>query len=212
MEMASMLGFAGVALTLIAVPGPDWAYILAAGLRDHVVLPAVGGLLIGYAMVTAVVAVGVGPLVAAVPGVLTALTVAGAAYLTWLGVGILRHPSEVWADDDGRRATPAPWRFVARGIGVSSLNPKGLLLFLAILPQFVRPDAGWPVSAQLAVLGAIFVLICGAFYVPLGYGASHVLASRPAAARVVARIAGVAMIVVGLALVGERVAELRPPA
>ena len=42
MEPSAVLGFAVVAFALIAVPGPDWAFVLAAGARDHVVLPAVG--------------------------------------------------------------------------------------------------------------------------------------------------------------------------
>jgi threonine/homoserine/homoserine lactone efflux protein len=43
MELSAVLGFAVIALTLIVVPGPDWAYVLAVGTRDHVVLPVVTG-------------------------------------------------------------------------------------------------------------------------------------------------------------------------
>ena len=78
MELSVVLGFAALAFTLIAVPGPDWAYVLAAGSRDHVVTPVVGGILIGYALITAMVVAGVGPLMAAVPMALVALTLAGA--------------------------------------------------------------------------------------------------------------------------------------
>ena len=53
MELSAVLGFAVVAFTLIVVPGPDWAYVLAAGARDHVVVPVVGGILLGYVMITA---------------------------------------------------------------------------------------------------------------------------------------------------------------
>jgi threonine/homoserine/homoserine lactone efflux protein len=85
MELSAVVGFALIAFTLIVVPGPDWAYILAAGARDHVVIPAVAGLIAGYAAITAVVAVGVGPLVAGSSTALLVLTVGGAAYLIYLG-------------------------------------------------------------------------------------------------------------------------------
>lgn len=196
-----MLGFAAVAFALIAVPGPDWAYVLAAGARDHVVAPVVGGILIGYVLITAVVVAGVGPLVTAVPTALAALTVGGAAYLTYLGVRTLRSPGDLHA---GSTATASsPLRYFVRGIGVSALNPKGLLVFLAVLPQFTR-SAGWPVPAQLATLGGVFVAICALFYLPLGHTAHRVLGARPGIARATTRIAGASMILVGLALLAER--------
>ena len=106
METSAVVGFALVAFTLIVVPGPDWAYILAAGARDHVVLPAVAGLMLGYAAVTAVVAVGVGPLVARSSTALLALTVCGAAYLIYLGTKVLRSPVHVGLA--GREAASVP--------------------------------------------------------------------------------------------------------
>ena len=87
------------------------------------------------------------------------------------------------------------------------MNPKGLLLFLSILPQFTRPAAGWPIPMQLATLGAIFTLACALFYLPLGYASDRVLGARPGAARATTKFAGVAMVVVGLALMGERLIE-----
>jgi threonine/homoserine/homoserine lactone efflux protein len=65
MELSAVAGFALIAVTLILVPGPDWAFVLASGVRDRVVGPAVLGLMLGYAAITAVVAVGVGPVLAA---------------------------------------------------------------------------------------------------------------------------------------------------
>ncbi len=88
-----MLSFAAIAAALIAIPGPDWAYVLGAGARDHVVGPAAAGVVAGYALITAVVVVGVGPLVATVPPALFVLTVAGSTYLIYLGVRTLRSPA-----------------------------------------------------------------------------------------------------------------------
>ena len=64
MTASSVVAFWAVALLLIIVPGADWAFVLSAGLRGRTVLPAVGGIVLGYAGVTVVVAAGVGALVA----------------------------------------------------------------------------------------------------------------------------------------------------
>ena len=86
MATGSVLAFWSVAFLLIAVPGADWAFTISAGLRGRSVLPAVGGLVTGYAAVTIVVAAGVGALVASSPGLLAGLTLVGGAYLVWHGV------------------------------------------------------------------------------------------------------------------------------
>jgi threonine/homoserine/homoserine lactone efflux protein len=144
MRAGLVVAFWGVTVLLIVVPGPDWAFTLAAGLRDRVVYPAVGGLMLGYSLLTAVVAAGVGPLVAHHPVILTGLTVVGAGYLVSLGVGLLARPGSLHQPAaTGERPTAAPWpRRVLAGVGVSGLNPKGLLIFLALLPQFTDPGGG----------------------------------------------------------------------
>lgn len=209
MVLYLVIAFAGVALTLIAVPGPDRAFILVAGTQNHIVLPAVAGLMIGYMAITTAIAVGLGPLVTAVPSALMALTFVGAAYLIYLGTGVLGRPGGIERATDGQPSAPRRRRMlIAKGIGVSALNPKGLLIFLAILPQFTRSGQGWPIAVQFAVLGTTFTLICGLFYLALGYAANRIVESRPNLARTTTRIAGVAMIVVGLVLVIERIIEM----
>ncbi len=94
MELSATLAFVAIAFTLIAIPGPDWAYVLAAGARDHVVVPPVAGILLGYAVVSAVVG-GFAALVNAFPAALLVTTVAGASYLTYLGVKVLPSPAHV---------------------------------------------------------------------------------------------------------------------
>lgn len=193
---------------MIAVPGPDWAYVLAAGARDHIVLPAITGITTGYALIALVVVVGLGALVADVPFALTTLTVAGAGYLTYLGLRSLRSPGQVM---QGRQQAPlaaSPLGYLTRGIGVSALNPKGLLIFLSILPQFAQPEGGWPLPVQFAVLGGIFILIAANFYLALGFAADRVLGARPSIAQLTTKAAGIAMIVVGAALLAEPIIEI----
>src|SRR5262245_25713653 len=137
MEAGSVLAFWVVALLLIAVPGADWAFMLSVGLAGRSVVPAVGGLVIAYTVITAIVAAGVGALVAGTAAALTALTVAGGLYLVWHGATTLTKPSSPAVLS--RPVPGADWHILVKGVGVSGLNPKGLLIFLALLPQFTSP-------------------------------------------------------------------------
>ena len=202
MTVSSVVAFWAVALLLISVPGADWAFVLSAGLGGRTVLPAVGGIVLGYAGVTVVVAAGVGALVARSPAFLTGLTIAGGLYLAWRGAKTLARPSAPGGPADAPAG--AGRGTLARGIGVSALNPKGLLMFLALLPQFTDPRGNWPLPAQLGLLGLVFVASCAAFYLCLGSFARRILLSRPAAARVITRFSGAAMIVIGALLLADR--------
>jgi len=202
MAIGAVTGFWTVSLLLVLVPGAAWAYAIAAGLRDRSVLPAVAGLLTGYVALTAVVAAGVASLVARWPVLLTALTVLGALYLLWLGISTLGRPSvPAAAADEGSR----PWvRLAAKGAGISGLNPKALLLFVALLPQFATRGTAWPFPAQIALLGLVHTANCAVVYTGVGTAARRVLRARPAITAAVTRCSGAAMIVIGAFLVAER--------
>ncbi len=73
MTISILAAFWLVSFLLVLVPGADWAYVIAVGLRDRSIVPAVGGVLLGYVLLTAVVAAGVAALVARSPAVLTVL-------------------------------------------------------------------------------------------------------------------------------------------
>jgi threonine/homoserine/homoserine lactone efflux protein len=202
--ISSVVAFWTVSFLLVIVPGADWAYAITAGLRHRTVVPAVGGLLIGYVVLTATVAAGVAALVARSPHWLTTLTAAGAAYLVWLGISMLIKPSEQPHAGTGQ-ATPDSWvRNAIKGLGTSALNPKALLLFVALLPQFTHPAARWPLAVQIVILGLVHIASCAVVYTSVGTGARVVLRTRPSAARIVARISAVAMMGIGVMLVVER--------
>jgi len=201
MALSSIAAFWAVAALLIAVPGADWAYVIGTVLSGRPVLLAVSGIVIGYAGITIVVAAGVGALVAGTPASLTALTIAGGLYLVWLGVRALLRPAGHGVA--GGAAARSDRATLLRGIGVSGLNPKGLLVFLAVLPQFATPSGAWPLAAQLGILGVVFTLTCGVFYLSVGSAARRILDGRPALSRFIARGSGAAMIVIGLLLLAE---------
>src|SRR6185437_9089586 len=138
---------------LVLTPGPDWAYVIAVGAGERTLVPAVAGLVAGYALLTALVAAGLGVLITATPGALTAVTLVGGTHLVWLGVLVASRAAPDGAG--GTAARPStPIGVAVRGAGTSGLNPKGLLLFVAVLPQFVDRGGSWPVAAQITLLGA----------------------------------------------------------
>jgi len=209
MTLSVVAAFLAVDVLLVLTPGADWAYAIAAGLGGRTVLPAVAGLVTGYAGYTVLVVAGLAVLVARTPGLLTVLTALGAVYLLWLGYSVLARPGvpgDAAERGTGAVAARSPWRVFARGAGVSGLNPKGLLLYLALLPQFAHPGPGWPVAAQIVLLGVLHMSDCAVVYSAVAVLARLLLRTRATAARALTRVSGVVMIAVGAALLIERLA------
>ncbi|MEU3194347.1 LysE family translocator [Streptomyces sp. NPDC006992] len=210
MAASSIAAFFALSFLLVLVPGADWAFTITSGLRDRSVVPAVGGLMLGYVGLTAVVVAGVAALVARTPGVLTSLTALGAGYLVWLGATTFAGAKEAGLPqtDDGTGAATAAAggarSRVLKGAGVSGLNPKALLLYVALLPQFADQHGQWPLAFQIGLLGLLHMCTAGAVYLGLGSLARTVLRARPTAARLVTRLSGVAMILLGALLLVEQ--------
>lgn len=203
MAVGLIVAFWAVSALFILTPGADWAYAISAGLRHRSVLPSVAGLLTGHLLATGLVAAGVAALLAGSPQVMLVLTVAGALYLVWLGIGTALSPPAPSTDDQSTQAS-SPWRQVVAGAGISGLNPKVLPLFLALLPQFIDPRGAWPTGVQIVLLGLIHVAGCAVVYTVVGAGARRVLRARPAIATVVGRVSGTAMILIGAGLALEQ--------
>lgn len=86
------IAFWSVSILFIITPGADWAYAISAGIKGKVVVPAVAGMLFGHFITILLVAAGVGLLVANNPTALMILTIAGSAYLLWMGINLLLTP------------------------------------------------------------------------------------------------------------------------
>ncbi|MEU3890411.1 LysE family translocator [Streptomyces sp. NPDC029041] len=207
MDTTTLAAFLAVDLLLVFTPGADWAYAITAGLRDRSVVPAVAGLVAGYAGYTLLAVAGLVVIVASSATLLTGLTVAGACYLVWLGWGVLRQPAALTApaaavDAEGTSRA----RVLLRGIGISGLNPKALLLYFSLFPQFIDPAGAWPVAGQTGLLGSLHMTACAVVYLTVGVLARTVLRTRPSAARAVTRASGAMMIAIGGLLLVERLA------
>ncbi|MER8224424.1 LysE family translocator [Streptomyces sp. NPDC094143] len=205
MDTTTLAAFLAMDLLLVFTPGADWAFAITAGLRDRSVVPAVAGLVAGYAGYTLLAVAGLVVVVASSGTLLTALTVAGAGYLVWLGWETLRQPAVPGAAGPGAGTEGSSrLRVMLRGAGTSGLNPKALLLYFSLFPQFIDPAGSWPVATQTGLLGALHMTACAVVYLAVGVLARTVLSTRPAVARAVTRASGAVMIVIGGLLLVER--------
>jgi threonine/homoserine/homoserine lactone efflux protein len=202
MSTSAVVSFMLVDLLLVFTPGADWAYIVASGARGRPVVAAVAGLVSGYGLHTLLVAAGVAAVVAASPAALTAMTVAGAGYLVCIGAVALARPGP--AAEAAELVSPSPLRVALGGVATSGLNPKGLLVFLALIPQFVIADGTVPVGVQAGLLGALHMANCAAGYLLIGAVVRTTLSNRPLAARRVTQVAGGAMVTIGGLLLVQR--------
>ncbi|MDQ4046578.1 MAG: LysE family translocator [Actinomycetota bacterium] len=203
------LAFVLVAAALACTPGVDWAYSIAAGLGRRSFVPAVAGLCSGYVLHTVLMVAGLAAVLAASPGLLGWLTVAGSAYLLWLGAATIRSwrgASFTVADDlnTGRNQL----RTFFQAMGTSGINPKGLLFFVALVPQFVSAEAPLPVPVQSGLLGLTFVLLAAIVYTAVALLSRRLLQSRPGAARRVTLASGIIMVCLGAALLSEQLLPL----
>lgn len=150
-----MLSFAAATVLFAYMPGPALLYTAAQTLargRRAGYMAALGIHVGGYVHVGAA-ALGLSAVFRHVPEAYLAVKLAGAAYLVYLGFGILFRKQE-------QKALPnfsakSARRAFVESIGVELLNPKVALFFLAFLPQFVDPAAALPVWAQFLVLGVV---------------------------------------------------------
>ncbi|GAA1335823.1 LysE family transporter [Streptomyces sanglieri] len=204
MDTTTLAAFLAVDLLLVFTPGADWAYAISAGLRGRSVVPAVTGLIAGHAAYALVAVAGLAVIVASSPAALTALTVAGAGYLLWLGWDVLRQPAVPAAAGENTGASRL--QVMLKGAGISGLNPKALLLYFSLFPQFIDPATGWPVAAQTGLLSTVRLTACAVVYLAVGVLARTVLSTRPSASHAVTRVSGAMMIAIGAFLLVERLA------
>lgn len=210
MNLQLFLAFVAVATALACTPGVDWAYSITAGLGRRSFVPAVAGLCSGYLLHTVLMVAGLAAVLAGMPGVLGWLTIAGAVYLLWLGTATIR--SWRGASFTAGAAVGNPGqnqlRTFLQGMGTSGINPKGLLFYLALVPQFVSAEAPLPVPVQSGLLGLTFVLLAAIVYTCVALLSRKLLQSRPGAARTVTLASGIIMVGLGAALLSEQLLPL----
>jgi threonine/homoserine/homoserine lactone efflux protein len=193
MSLQAYLAFVVACIALALLPGPIVSLLIANGLRygTRAALINVVGAQTGLAIVIGIVAVGLASLMATMGYWFDWVRLAGAAYLVWLGIKLIRSPVEGISVDE----KPAPPRggFFLQGFLVLLSNPKVLVFFGAFIPQFM--DMSKPHLPQVALLGATFMVtavISDMIYAVLAGRARKFFSARRT--RLVSRISGGFMI------------------
>lgn len=145
---------------LIVVPGPSVLFVIGRALahgRGAALTTVVGNTLGAYVLVAAV-ALGVGSVVERSAVVFTALKLVGAAYLVYLGVRAVRQRRSLQTTFGSGSPAYGSLRTLWEGFTVGVTNPKTIVFFAAVLPQFVDRSHGH-VTAQMLLLGLVFNII-----------------------------------------------------
>jgi threonine/homoserine/homoserine lactone efflux protein len=190
---------------LILVPGPSVLFVVSRGvaLGRRAALATVMGNTAGLAFQLVLVCVGLGSVLARSDAVFTTLKLIGAAYLIVLGIRTIRDRGHLAGALAAVDAAPLSLgRILREGFTVGATNPKGLLIFTAVLPQFIEPARGHT-TLQLASLGLICVVVAivsdGTWALASG-AAREWLGRSPRRLRALSAGGGVTMMALGVAL------------
>jgi threonine/homoserine/homoserine lactone efflux protein len=203
-SLGQVAAFAAAALVLIIIPGPGVLFVIGRALAHgrRTALLSVAGHAAGNWVVAVCVALGVGTVVERSAAVFTAVRLAGAAYLAWLGVQAFRHRNSLAEVLDGAAEPRGDVRAAREGLVVGVTNPKAVIIFAAVLPQFVDRAAGH-VPVQMLILSTIIIVIGMVSDSCWGLAASIVrswFARSPRRLGLVGGAGGLAMIGLGLTL------------
>ena len=148
-------------VAIILIPGPSVMFVIARAVawgRVTAVLTALGNAL-GMLLLSVFIAIGLGPLLQRSELLLLVVQVLGGLYLIHLGLDAYRHCQE-HADDMIKieEVKPSNFQILRQGFTVGALNPKALVFFSAVFPQFVDAEAG-SITFQLLIFGVIFAIL-----------------------------------------------------
>jgi threonine/homoserine/homoserine lactone efflux protein len=200
------LAFAAVVTVLIAIPGPSVLFTISRALTigRRGALLTVAGNEIGLCVQVVAVAFGVGAVLERSAQVVTAVKLAGAAYLVYLGVQAVRHRTSV-AEALAAEVRPVtPLRAIRDGFVVGVANPKSIVFFVAALPEFTSAAPGHlPVPAQMLILGALFpviALVLDSLWATIADTARRWLVRSPRRLAMIGGAGGLVMIGLGLSV------------
>jgi threonine/homoserine/homoserine lactone efflux protein len=206
---AELIAFSLTSMILIAIPGPSVLFVIGRSLSlgRHAGLATVISNSVGEYVLVIAVAVGIGPLVEDSIVAFTIIKFVGASYLIYLGIQALRHRRSVASALNAGQAHTSTRRILRDGFVVGVTNPKSMIYFAALLPQFVNRSAG-RVPLQLLLLGCIFIaiaLVSDTVWALAAGAARSWFARSPRRLELIGGVSGVAMIGIGarLAMTGR---------
>ncbi|MEK9495565.1 LysE family translocator [Photorhabdus sp. P32] len=165
MQLENFLIFAATVLPLICTPGPDIMFVASQGLSagKRAALRANAGIISGYCLHGILGALGVTAIVATSPTLFEVIRWVGVVYLAYLAIQMFRsamRPGKIIFSSSSAKTS------LTKGFLTSFLNPKGLLVYFAILPNFITADSNY--TLQSIILSAIFITTCALIYGLIG--------------------------------------------
>ncbi len=204
MTWSTLLLFVPACFALNLAFGPNNLLSLTYGLQEGVrtAVLASSGRLAAFAVMIALTALGVGAVLAASEVAFTVLKWAGAAYLVWLGIKILKAGGSAVPAGDAAPRRPLKV-LVLQEFWTASGNPKAILIFTAFFPQFIEPGSYWASFGAMGVVFLVLEVIAVFFYAQLGRHLNALSRNRPVFGWL-NRISGSTMIAFGIALLLAR--------
>ncbi|MEV6095325.1 LysE family translocator [Nocardia sp. NPDC051981] len=198
---ANMLAFLVASIVIVIIPGPGVLFVIGRALTygRRAALLSVLGHSAGVMVVLGLVAAGLGALLAASAIALSIVKLAGALYLIYLGIQAVRERRSLREAFEAKVEPMENGRVLRQAVLVGLTNPKAIIFFSAVLPQFVAPKAG-AVPVQMLILGGLFLvvaLISDSIYALLAGTARNWFARSPKRLEVVGGAGGVMIIGLG---------------
>ncbi len=204
MSFEHWLAFAAASALLCVIPGPTILLVIsyALGHGRRAAMPLIAGVALGDFTAMTASMLGLGALLATSAELFIALKWAGALYLIFLGFKLWRAPVAKPGETSGM--AESGWRMFLHSYAVTALNPKGIIFFVAFLPQFL--DLSRPLLGQMVIfeLTFLFVATLNVTFYALSASAARSTIGRPSVQRAVNRTGGTLLIAAGLLTVAWR--------
>lgn len=207
LPLENLLLFVPAMTLLVILPGPDFALVSRVALLEGAPAgsAAACGVALGISVHTVCAIVGISAIIAASAPLFALLRYVGAAYLFWLGIQAFRRKAPVGTPDGDLAAPPVPrqprvGRAFRQGFLTNALNPKAILIFLTLLPQFMVRDVH--PELQLLEMGAIIAALCLLWYLFLArvLGRARGMFENPRFQRWLHRLTGTVFLTFGIRL------------
>ena len=159
MPLELWLAYVATSAVVLAIPGPTILLVLSYSIAHgrKATLPVVMGVALGDSVAITLSLIGLGTLLAASALWFSIIKWIGGLYLIYLGITLLRGAGKAMPEQAQQAKTSTPRKLFGNAFIVTALNPKSIVFFIALLPQFISAD--YPVTAQLWILGVTFVVL-----------------------------------------------------
>lgn len=205
--ISSVLAVSAVALGMVLTPGPNMMYLVSRSITQgrRAGIVSLGGVALGFLIYLTATNLGLSVLFAAVPELYLAIKLAGAGYLGWLAWKTLK-PGGMSVFDPQPVAPDSPGRLFTMGLLTNLLNPKAAILYVSLIPQFVRPEEGHAI-VQGFLLGGVQMTVSLAVNLAIVLAAGTIavfLARRPSWLRAQRYLMGTVLGVIAVKLATDR--------